>query len=154
MDDLKSIIGKVATGATLSRDEAASAFDSMMSGEATPSQMGGLLMALRVRGETVDEITGDLIDGFAANAQRHQQSAHLRGRRFAGHHAVESGCRLVARQRRAGGDFPDDRFEVVHRLLSECSSILRHDPLRRTGLRVYRIMLNYLPRSPVRTRPH
>src|SRR6202790_2461570 len=58
MDDLKSIIGKVATGATLSRDEAASAFDSMMSGEATPSQMGGLLMGLRVRGETVDEITG------------------------------------------------------------------------------------------------
>src|SRR3979411_92742 len=58
MDDLKSIIGKVATGATLSRDEAASAFDVMMSGEATPSQMGGLLMALRVRGETVDEITG------------------------------------------------------------------------------------------------
>src|ERR1700742_3767163 len=58
MDDFKSIIGKVATGATLSRDEAASAFDSMMSGEATPSQMGGLLMALRVRGETIDEITG------------------------------------------------------------------------------------------------
>src|SRR5438105_11296404 len=58
MDDLKSIIGKVATGATLSRDEAASAFDSMMAGEATPSQMGGLLMAMRVRGETVDEITG------------------------------------------------------------------------------------------------
>src|SRR6202165_3695061 len=58
MDDLKSIIGKVATGATLSRDEAASAFDSMMSGEASPSQMGGLLIALRVRGETVDEITG------------------------------------------------------------------------------------------------
>jgi len=58
MDDLKSIIGKVATGATLSRDEASVAFDAMMSGEATPSQMGGLLMALRVRGETVDEITG------------------------------------------------------------------------------------------------
>src|ERR1700750_2266570 len=58
MDDLKSIIGKVATGAALSRDEAATAFDRMMSGEATPSQMGGLLMALRVRGETVDEITG------------------------------------------------------------------------------------------------
>ena len=58
MDDFKSIIGKVATGATLTRKEAASAFDSMMSGEATPSQMGGLLMALRVRGETVEEITG------------------------------------------------------------------------------------------------
>src|SRR6202047_4921118 len=58
MDDLKSIIGKVATGATLSREQAAKAFDLMMSGEATPSQMGGLLMAMRVRGETVDEITG------------------------------------------------------------------------------------------------
>src|SRR6201987_5954399 len=58
MEDLKSIIGKVATGASLSREESAAAFDSMMSGEATPSQMGGLLMALRVRGETVDEITG------------------------------------------------------------------------------------------------
>ncbi len=58
MDDFKAIIGKVATGAALTRQEAAGAFDSMMSGEATPSQMGGLLMALRVRGETVDEITG------------------------------------------------------------------------------------------------
>ncbi|HEY0438793.1 MAG TPA: anthranilate phosphoribosyltransferase [Xanthobacteraceae bacterium] len=58
MDELKALIGKVATGAALTRDEAASAFDRMMSGEATPSQMGALLMALRVRGETVDEITG------------------------------------------------------------------------------------------------
>jgi len=58
MDDLKSIIAKVATGATLTREEAAAAFDRMMSGEATPSQLGGLLMALRVRGETIDEITG------------------------------------------------------------------------------------------------
>jgi anthranilate phosphoribosyltransferase len=58
MDDFKSIIAKVATGATLSREESATAFDRMMSGEATPSQMGGLLMALRVRGETVEEITG------------------------------------------------------------------------------------------------
>src|SRR6201992_1420099 len=58
MDDLKSIIGKVATGATLTREESAAAFDSLMSGEATPSQMGGLLMALRVRGETREEITG------------------------------------------------------------------------------------------------
>ena len=58
MDDLKAIIGKVATGATLTRDEAANAFDRMMSGEATPSQLGGILMAMRVRGEAVDEITG------------------------------------------------------------------------------------------------
>ncbi|MCK1516436.1 anthranilate phosphoribosyltransferase [Bradyrhizobium sp. 190] len=64
MDALKSIIGKLASGATLTCEETASAFHSMMSGEATPSQMGGLLMALRVRGETVDEITG------AASAMR------------------------------------------------------------------------------------
>src|SRR5436853_2139378 len=58
MDDFKALIGKVATGATLTREESAKAFDHMMSGEATPSQMGGLLMGLRLRGETVDEITG------------------------------------------------------------------------------------------------
>jgi anthranilate phosphoribosyltransferase len=57
-DDFKALIAKAATGASLTREEAASAFDRMMSGEATPSQMGGLLMALRVRGETVEEITG------------------------------------------------------------------------------------------------
>lgn len=57
-DDLKGVLAKAASGTALSRDEAARAFDRMMSGEATPSQMGGLLMALRVRGETVDEITG------------------------------------------------------------------------------------------------
>src|SRR5512146_2486827 len=57
-DEFKALIAKVATGATLTREEAAGAFDRMMSGEATPSQMGALLMALRVRGETVDEITG------------------------------------------------------------------------------------------------
>ncbi|HSI39230.1 MAG TPA: anthranilate phosphoribosyltransferase [Xanthobacteraceae bacterium] len=58
MERLKSLIGKVATGTSLSREESALAFDVMMSGEATPSQMGALLMGLRVRGETVDEIAG------------------------------------------------------------------------------------------------
>jgi anthranilate phosphoribosyltransferase len=57
-DEFKGLIAKAATGAALSRDEAARGFDTMMSGEATPSQMGGLLMALRVRGETIEEITG------------------------------------------------------------------------------------------------
>src|ERR1700757_1785328 len=58
MHGFKAILAKVATGAPLAVEEAAQAFDTMMSGEATPSQMGALLMALRVRGETVDEITG------------------------------------------------------------------------------------------------
>ena len=56
--DFKALIGRVASGAALTVDESRAAFDAMMAGEATPSQMGGFLMALRVRGETVDEITG------------------------------------------------------------------------------------------------
>ena len=56
--DLKSLLALVASGRSLSEDEAATAFDIIMSGDATPSQMGGFLMALRVRGETVDEIAG------------------------------------------------------------------------------------------------
>ena len=58
MTDFKALIGKVASGQALARDEAEAAFGVIMSGEATPSQMGGFLMALRVRGETVDEIAG------------------------------------------------------------------------------------------------
>jgi anthranilate phosphoribosyltransferase len=58
MADIKSLIAKCAAGEPLTREEAESAFNVMMEGEATPTQMGGLLMALRVRGETVDEIAG------------------------------------------------------------------------------------------------
>jgi anthranilate phosphoribosyltransferase len=58
MTSFKALIGKVAEGRSLTRDEAKEAFDIMMSGEATPTQIGGFLMALRVKGETVDEITG------------------------------------------------------------------------------------------------
>jgi anthranilate phosphoribosyltransferase len=58
MPELKPLLAKAANGESLSREEAQSAFDILMSGEATPSQIGGFLMALRVRGETVAEITG------------------------------------------------------------------------------------------------
>ena len=53
----KELIGKAATGANLSETEAGEAFALMMTGNATPAQVAGLLMALRVRGETVEEIT-------------------------------------------------------------------------------------------------
>ncbi|MCB1504798.1 MAG: anthranilate phosphoribosyltransferase [Hyphomicrobiaceae bacterium] len=56
--ELKRIIQKVSTGATLGEDEIETALDMMSSGAATPVQMGAFLMALRVRGETVEEITG------------------------------------------------------------------------------------------------
>jgi len=55
---LRTLIAKAASGAPLTRTEASEAFGILMSGEATPAQIGGLLMALRVRGETVDEIAG------------------------------------------------------------------------------------------------
>lgn len=58
MSALKTHIAKVATGAALSFEEAREAFDIIMSGDATPGQIGGFLMALRVRGETVSEISG------------------------------------------------------------------------------------------------
>lgn len=58
MSELKPLIAKAADGKPLTREEAKIAFNVLMSGEATPSQIAGLLMALRVRGETVDEITG------------------------------------------------------------------------------------------------
>src|SRR5438477_4621125 len=57
-DEFKALMAKAATGAALTLEEPPQAFDRRRSAEATPSQMGGLLMALRVRGETVDEITG------------------------------------------------------------------------------------------------
>ncbi len=58
MAELKPFIGQVAEGGLLSVDEAREAFNVIMSGDATPSQIGGFLMALRMRGETVDEISG------------------------------------------------------------------------------------------------
>jgi anthranilate phosphoribosyltransferase len=56
--DFKALLAQLAAGQRLSESEAAAAFDAMMSGDTTPSQMGAFLMALRVRGETVEEITG------------------------------------------------------------------------------------------------
>ncbi len=53
-DILKPLIGIAATR-PLTRDEATAAFQALFEGQGTPAQMGGFLMALRVRGETVDE---------------------------------------------------------------------------------------------------
>jgi anthranilate phosphoribosyltransferase len=58
MPELKRIIQKVSTGACLDAEEIEAAIDLMSTGPANPVQMGAFLMALRVRGETVDEMTG------------------------------------------------------------------------------------------------
>src|ERR1700756_4977074 len=56
--NLKPLLAHVAQGRSLSEAQAETAFDIIMSGNATPSQIGAFLMALRVRGETVEEIAG------------------------------------------------------------------------------------------------
>ena len=55
---LKPVIARLARGETLSDDESEAAFGLIMSGEATPAQIAGLLMMMRLRGETVPELTG------------------------------------------------------------------------------------------------
>jgi anthranilate phosphoribosyltransferase len=56
--ELRQLIQKVSGGATLSEVEIRTALEQMTEGAATPAQMGAFLMALRVRGETVEEIAG------------------------------------------------------------------------------------------------
>jgi anthranilate phosphoribosyltransferase len=56
--DAREALAIVASGKTLTRAEAEAAMGSVMAGEATPAQLGALLAALHVRGETPDEIAG------------------------------------------------------------------------------------------------
>ena len=63
---MKEYIAKVVDRQNLTESEAVSAFDTIMSGEATPAQIGALLTALRMKGETVDEIVGG-----ASSMRRH-----------------------------------------------------------------------------------
>lgn len=55
---IQPLIERAAKGQNLSEDEAARAFQVIMNGGATPAQMAAFLVALRLKGETVDEITG------------------------------------------------------------------------------------------------
>lgn len=55
---IKDAIQRVVDGKDLSETEASAAMEELMSGEATPAQIGALLTALRIKGESVEEITG------------------------------------------------------------------------------------------------
>ena len=57
-NNLKPVLARLALGESLSEAESENAFGIIMSGEATPAQIAGLLMAMRVRGETVLELSG------------------------------------------------------------------------------------------------
>jgi anthranilate phosphoribosyltransferase len=69
MDALKPILNKVVQGQHLTRDEARQALLTIMEGEATPAQIGALLTALRMKGETHDELTG-FAEGMRLKANR------------------------------------------------------------------------------------
>jgi anthranilate phosphoribosyltransferase len=55
---IQNALQQLLDGRDLSRDEARGVMDTIMSGDATPAQIGGFLVALRVKGETADEIAG------------------------------------------------------------------------------------------------
>lgn len=56
--DMKAALSRIAEGQLLDQRQAEDIFDVIMSGDATPVQIGALLMGLRVRGETIEEIAG------------------------------------------------------------------------------------------------
>jgi anthranilate phosphoribosyltransferase len=58
MVEIKTVIQRVVEGETLTREEAAETMDAVMSGQITGAQIGALVTAIRMRGETVEEITG------------------------------------------------------------------------------------------------
>jgi len=58
MEVVGAALARIMAGGSLGREEARLAMGSVMEGEATPAQLAGLLVALRSRGETVDELTG------------------------------------------------------------------------------------------------
>lgn len=66
---IRDSLERLTAGQSLSEEQAFSLMDAIMGGEATPAQIGGVLLALRVRGETVDEIVG------FARAMRHHATA-------------------------------------------------------------------------------
>jgi anthranilate phosphoribosyltransferase len=55
---IREAIAALVAGKTLSEDEAALTMEEIMTGQATPAQQGAFLVALRLKGETVDEVTG------------------------------------------------------------------------------------------------
>jgi len=65
-NEIKSAIRTIVDGGTLTAGEASAAMDQIMTGAVTPAQIGAFVTALRIRGETVEEITG-----FAQAMRRH-----------------------------------------------------------------------------------
>ncbi len=77
MDSFRPHLAKVAGGLALDRAEARAAFDDLLSGEVTPVQAGAFLAALKVRGETVEEIVGAAeADGLIMGLEHAERPLH------------------------------------------------------------------------------
>jgi len=74
---IREAISQLISGGTLSEAEAYSVMEEIMTGVATPSQLGAFLTALRVKGETSQEVTG-LARGMRSQAVHVSLPAHLR----------------------------------------------------------------------------
>ena len=91
---IQAALARLLDGHDLSRDEARGVMNTIMSGEATPAQIGGFLVALRAKGETADEIAGcaeamrehvlrvhpkrdDLVDTAGHGRRRREHLQHL-----------------------------------------------------------------------------
>jgi anthranilate phosphoribosyltransferase len=72
---MKEILQKLIAGQNLSTPEAVAAFDRIMDGDATPAQLGAFLTALRIKGETIEELTG-----ACASMRRHAVFIDPRGK--------------------------------------------------------------------------
>ena len=100
---IQQALAQLLDGRDLSRDEAREVMNTIMAGEATPAQIGGFLVALRLKGETADEIAGcaeamrehvlpvrpardDLVDtaGTGGDGAQHVQHLDRRGARRGG----------------------------------------------------------------------
>jgi anthranilate phosphoribosyltransferase len=73
------VLGRLASGAELSSDEASVAMGDILDGNATPAQIAAFVFALRCRGETVDEMTG-MVAAMLAAAERVEVGPDLRDR--------------------------------------------------------------------------
>lgn len=72
---MKEYLQKLIAGNSLTTPEAVAAFDRIMDGDATPAQLGAFLTALRIKGETIDEVTG-----ACASMRRHAVFVDPRGK--------------------------------------------------------------------------
>ena len=122
---IQDALARILDGHDLGQAEARAVMDEIMRGKATPGQIGGFLIALRLKGETADEIVAAganredvvthrfraaryLVGRLTLRAQRDQKSSDLRRRCLAAHDLVHHCARFRARQLCAVEQFGDD----------------------------------------------